>query len=109
MKELKTKDGKTMFVDDADYNTAARYQWTMSRSDKYGHVVARVDDAVTMMYKSPHWIYILQGGDVPDDEIFFQIDHSYDLIIKSLTNKARERLSANGSESRGEYNLNIEV
>jgi predicted DNA-binding protein (MmcQ/YjbR family) len=49
--------------------------------------------SITLMYKSPHWIYILDDGGVPDDEILYQIDHSYDLIVKSLTKKARERLN----------------
>jgi len=48
--------------------------------------------SVTLMYKSPHWIYIHCGGDVPDDEVSFQIDHSYDLIVKALPTKTRERL-----------------
>ena len=49
-------------------------------------------EAVTMMYKSPNWIYIHCGGDVPDDEVFIQIDHSYDLIIKALPKKTREQI-----------------
>jgi len=52
--------------------------------------------SVTLMYKSPHWIYILQGGDVPVDEVLFQIDHSYDLIIKALPKKKRERINTEG-------------
>ena len=52
--------------------------------------------SVTLMYKSPYWIYILQGGDVPDDEELFQIDHSYDLIIKALPKKTRERINTEG-------------
>jgi len=51
-------------------------------------------EAVTMMYKSPNWIYIHCGGDVPDDEVFIQIDHSYDLIIKALPKKTREQIIA---------------
>jgi len=46
------------------------------------------------MYKSPHWIYILQGGDIPEDEVLFQIDHSYDLIMKALPKKTRELIYA---------------
>ena len=50
--------------------------------------------SVTLMYKSPHWIYILQSGDITDDEIYYLIDHSYGLIIKALPKKIRERLLA---------------
>ena len=50
--------------------------------------------SITLMYKSPHWIYIHYDGSVSDDEIFMQIDHSYDLIVKSLSRKARERIHA---------------
>jgi len=47
---------------------------------------------VTLMYKSPNWIYIQEGGDVPEDEVFFQIDHSYDMVVKALPKKTRERI-----------------
>jgi len=57
--------------------------------------------SVTMMYKSPNWIYILQDGDIPDDEAVFQIDHSYDLIIKKLPKKTRE-LIFNESDKKSE-------
>ena len=74
--------------------------------------------SVTMMYKSPNWIYIRSGSDIPgethsdipgethgdihsekpvdipDEEIFNQIDHSYNLIVKSLPRKTRDRISA---------------
>jgi len=50
--------------------------------------------SVAPMYKSPNWIYIYCGGDVPDDAIALQIDHSYDLIVKSLTRKVREQIAA---------------
>jgi predicted DNA-binding protein (MmcQ/YjbR family) len=52
------------------------------------------------MYKSPHWIYILLDGGVPDDEFFRQIDHSYDLIFKALPKKTRERLYINEDEPK---------
>jgi len=48
--------------------------------------------AITPMYRSPHWIYILNDGSVPDDEVRRQIDHSHELIMKSLTKKTRERI-----------------
>ena len=56
-------------------------------------LLCRQYSSVTLMYNSPHWIYILQGGDVPDDEVLFQIDHSYDLIVKALPKKTRERIN----------------
>ena len=54
--------------------------------------------SITPMYKSPHWIYILNDGGVPDDEVFRQIDLSHGLIVKLLTKKARERLYTVGHE-----------
>jgi predicted DNA-binding protein (MmcQ/YjbR family) len=39
-----------------------------------------------------HWNHINCDGSVPDDEIYRQIDHSHDLILKSLTKKTRARL-----------------
>ncbi|MCL1806222.1 MAG: MmcQ/YjbR family DNA-binding protein [Oscillospiraceae bacterium] len=48
--------------------------------------------AVKPADKSGHWNRVLCDGSVPDNEIFRQIDHSYDLILKSLTKKTRERL-----------------
>jgi len=50
--------------------------------------------SVTMMFKSPHWIYILNDGSVPDDEILYQIDHSYGLVYKALPKKVREQISS---------------
>jgi len=64
----------------------------------FADLLRRQYSSVTLMYKSPHWIYILQGGDVPDDEVIFLIDHSYDLIIKALSKKARERINMEGHE-----------
>jgi len=54
MRELKTKSGKTIYIDDADYGIAVRYQWVLSRSDKYGRVVTRVDGK-TVSYKKLIW------------------------------------------------------
>jgi len=50
--------------------------------------------SVTLMYKSPHWIYIKNDGGVPDDEIFYHVDHSYDLVFKTLPAKARGAIYA---------------
>jgi len=50
--------------------------------------------SVTLMYKSPNWIYILCGSDAPDDVVFSQIDHSYDLVFKALPRKTRELVQA---------------
>ena len=55
-------------------------------------------ESITLMYKSPHWIYIHLDGSVPDDEFFRQIDHSYDLILKALTKKTRERINAEAAK-----------
>ncbi len=39
-----------------------------------------------------HWNTVVSNGIIPDVEIFDMIDHSYDLIIKSLTKKQRAEL-----------------
>jgi len=41
-----------------------------------------------------HWNTVLCDGSIPNEEIYRQIDHSYDLIWKSLTKKARTQLEA---------------
>ena len=58
-------------------------------------------ESITLMYRSPNWIYILNDGSVPDNEIFHQIDHSHDLIIKALPRKMWELLYANENETGG--------
>ena len=40
-----------------------------------------------------HWNTVRLPGDVPEDEIRHLIDHSYDLVVKALTRKAREELA----------------
>jgi predicted DNA-binding protein (MmcQ/YjbR family) len=39
-----------------------------------------------------HWNSIITDGSIPDDEIQEMIDHSYELVVKGLTKKDRERL-----------------
>lgn len=39
-----------------------------------------------------HWNTVVSNGIIPDNEIQDMIDHSYDLIIKSLTKKQRIEL-----------------
>lgn len=39
-----------------------------------------------------HWNTVVLDGSVPDDEVFDMVDHSYDLIVKSLTKAQRQQL-----------------
>jgi predicted DNA-binding protein (MmcQ/YjbR family) len=39
-----------------------------------------------------HWNSIAIDGSVPDDDVFEMIDHSYELVVASLTRKQREAL-----------------
>ena len=39
-----------------------------------------------------HWNSVFCDGSVPDSEVFGQIDHSHELIIKSLSKKTQKRL-----------------
>jgi predicted DNA-binding protein (MmcQ/YjbR family) len=39
-----------------------------------------------------HWNTVISNGIIPDNEICDMIDHSYDLIVKSLTKKQRAEL-----------------
>lgn len=41
-----------------------------------------------------HWNSVMMDGSVPDELICELIDHSYDLVCKSLTKKAREELAS---------------
>jgi predicted DNA-binding protein (MmcQ/YjbR family) len=40
-----------------------------------------------------HWNTVSCDGSIPDDEILGMIDHSYDLVVKSLSRKSREELA----------------
>ena len=37
-----------------------------------------------------HWNTLELGGEIPKQEVFELIDHSYELVISNLTNKVRE-------------------
>ncbi|HRF94326.1 MAG TPA: MmcQ/YjbR family DNA-binding protein [Aggregatilineales bacterium] len=39
-----------------------------------------------------HWNTVISNGIIPNNEICDMIDHSYDLIVKSLTKKQRAEL-----------------
>ena len=40
-----------------------------------------------------HWNTVVIAGAIPDAEVRKMIDHSYDLVVKSLSKKAREQLA----------------
>lgn len=50
--------------------------------------------AVTPGYhlNKQHWNTIAVDGSIPDQELFWMIDHSYDLVLKSLTKAEKESL-----------------
>ena len=56
--------------------------------------------AVTPAYhfNKQHWNGVEMNGSIPEDEIAEMIDHSYDLVFKSLTRKERDAISSAGSE-----------
>ena len=39
-----------------------------------------------------HWNTITLDGDVPESELYWMLDHSYELVVKSLTKAQREAL-----------------
>jgi predicted DNA-binding protein (MmcQ/YjbR family) len=39
-----------------------------------------------------HWNTVIIDGTVPDDEIRWMINHSYDLVFKSLTKAEKEQI-----------------
>lgn len=39
-----------------------------------------------------HWNTLVIDGSIPDEEIYWMIDHSYELTLKSLTKAERELL-----------------
>jgi len=51
--------------------------------------------AVTPAYhmNKRHWNGITMDGSIPDDEVLEMIDHSYQLVVKSLTLAQRQALS----------------
>lgn len=50
--------------------------------------------AVTAGYhlNKRHWNTVVIDGSIPEQEIFWMIDHSYELVYKSLTKVERESL-----------------
>jgi predicted DNA-binding protein (MmcQ/YjbR family) len=45
-----------------------------------------------------HWNSLLMDGTIPDEEVQEMIDHSYDLVVKSLTQAQRKTLAAQRQE-----------
>ena len=39
-----------------------------------------------------HWNTVIIDGSVPDEIVLEWVDHSYDLVVKSLTQKAKDEL-----------------
>jgi len=39
-----------------------------------------------------HWNSVVIDSSVPEDEIYWMIDHSYELVLKSLTKSERESI-----------------
>jgi predicted DNA-binding protein (MmcQ/YjbR family) len=50
--------------------------------------------AVTPAYhlSKRHWNTVTLDGSVPDEEVLELVDHSYDLVLKGLTNAQRNQL-----------------
>lgn len=61
-------------------------EWALMLRDTY--------PAVTAGYhmNKRHWNTVILDGSIPDDEVIEMIDHSYDLVVKSLTKRARQEL-----------------
>jgi predicted DNA-binding protein (MmcQ/YjbR family) len=51
-------------------------------------------EAVTPGYhmNKVHWNTVLVNGTIPDKEIFLLIDHSYELVYKSLSGREKEKI-----------------
>ena len=75
------------------YQKNGTTRFGMKCDPMFADLLCQQYESITLMYKSPNWIYILQGGDVSDDEVIFQVDHSYDLIVKALPRKTREQIN----------------
>jgi predicted DNA-binding protein (MmcQ/YjbR family) len=50
-----------------------------------------------------HWNTVVLDGTVPDSEILWMIDHSYELVVKSLPKTERERLVSSVQTSPGKH------
>ncbi len=52
-------------------------------------------DSITPGYhmSKVHWNTVLTTGEVPDKLIYSLIDHSYELVVSSLTKKVRQEFS----------------
>jgi predicted DNA-binding protein (MmcQ/YjbR family) len=59
-------------------------------------------DAVQPGYhmSKTHWNTVLVNADAPDKKIYEWIDHSYELVVKSLTKKLQAELSSLQKKAR---------
>jgi predicted DNA-binding protein (MmcQ/YjbR family) len=60
----------------------------------FAEVLRQTYAAVTPAYhlNKQHWNGVRVDDSIPDDEIQEMIDHSYELVVKGLSKKAREKL-----------------
>jgi len=60
----------------------------------WAEVLRQTYIAVTPAYhlNKKHWNGVIVDGSIPDSEIREMIDHSYEIVVKGLTKKEREKL-----------------
>jgi len=53
-------------------------------------------EAVTPGYhmNKKHWNTVMLDGSIPDKEVFVMVDHSYELVVKSLSKVVQKKLLA---------------
>lgn len=72
-------------------NMIPPYSINLKCDPEYAAELCEHYEAVTPGYhmNKKHWNTVDLGGNVPDSEILGWIDHSYDLVVKSLSKKKR--------------------
>lgn len=50
-------------------------------------------------FNKQHWNTVTVDSSIPDEEILDMVDHSYDLVVKKLSRKDREKLGELEAES----------
>src|SRR5207247_1900835 len=73
---------------------SAPNQISLKCEPTWAQILRNTYPAVTGAYhlNKDHWNGVQCDGTIPDDEILGMIDHSYALIVKSLTRKLRQEL-----------------
>jgi predicted DNA-binding protein (MmcQ/YjbR family) len=82
--------GKMFALTDLESDLAVNLKCEPNKCQKLKEEFSAVRSGYHMNKK--HWITVVIDGTIPDNDIYYWIDCSYNLVVKSLTKKQKNEL-----------------